>query len=145
MSGELSAIAGMASRLEPPGHVEVEHEDGGLVAEHRAPGRVDVARLGHHLEIVLGVEQHPQAAADDGMIVGEHHGDRVLVLRPAGRVPLMPCTPSWDMSQIMRGGGPVAIRRISPVTLRGTTDIDDGQSASEVSATTSRCGAGRAG
>ena len=45
------------------------------MTEHVAPRRVHVARLSHHLEIRLGFEQHPQTAADDRMVVGQHDRD----------------------------------------------------------------------
>ena len=43
-----------------------------MVAAHIAPGRVGVAGLGHDLEARLRVEQHPQAAADHRVVVGDH-------------------------------------------------------------------------
>ena len=43
---------------------------------HVATRALDVAGLGDDLEVVLAVEQHPQAAAHDGVIVGEHDPDR---------------------------------------------------------------------
>jgi hypothetical protein len=43
-----------------------------VMAAHVALGAVDVACLGDDLEIRLAVEQHPQPAANDRVIVGEH-------------------------------------------------------------------------
>ena len=50
-------------------HVEVEHEHGWLVAEHGPTRRVDIARLGKDLDVILGLEQHAQAAADHRVVV----------------------------------------------------------------------------
>ena len=63
--------------LGPLGHVEVEDQDVGLVAADVADRGLDVAGLGDHLEVVLGVEQQAQGAADDRMVVGEHDRDRL--------------------------------------------------------------------
>jgi hypothetical protein len=38
------------------GHVEVEHQDGRLVTEDEALGRVHVAGLRHHLHVLLRLE-----------------------------------------------------------------------------------------
>ena len=69
-----------------------------MVAAHVAPRALDVAGLGHDLEVLLAVEQQPQAAAHDRVVVGEHDPDRLgagvrSALGPAGgarrlRVPL---------------------------------------------------------
>ena len=56
-------------------HVEVEHQHVGLVAADVAPGGVDVARLGDDLEAVLALQQQPQPAAHDGVVVGEDDAD----------------------------------------------------------------------
>ena len=63
----------------PVGHVQVEHEHVRLVAEHGARRGVDVARLGDDLEILLGVEQHLEAAAHDLVVVGDDDCDRGAV------------------------------------------------------------------
>jgi hypothetical protein len=42
-----------------------------------------VARLGHDLHFGLGVDQHPQPLADDGVIVGDHDG-RLVAVRGLG-------------------------------------------------------------
>jgi hypothetical protein len=47
-----------------------------------AEGHLDVAGLGAHIQVILGFEQQPQAAAHDGVIVGEDDRDRVA---PGGR------------------------------------------------------------
>jgi hypothetical protein len=46
-----------------------------MVSPHVAPGPVDIAGLRHDLEVGVAVEQHPQAAAHDGVIVREHKRD----------------------------------------------------------------------
>ena len=86
VSGDSARIAGIASRLEAARHVEVEHEHRGVVAADVAPRGVDVARLGDDLEVLLGVEQHAQAAADHGVVVGQDDADRTILgrrLRPS--------------------------------------------------------------
>jgi hypothetical protein len=53
-----------------------------MVAEHVATGLVDGAGLGDDLEVGFVVEQHPQAAPDDRVIVGQddpNHRRRPLV------------------------------------------------------------------
>jgi hypothetical protein len=47
-----------------------------MVAEHVATGLVDGPGLGDDLEVGLVVEQHPQAAPDDRVIVGQDDPDR---------------------------------------------------------------------
>jgi hypothetical protein len=47
------------------------------VSAHVAQGPVDVAGLGHDLETLLGVEQQPQSASDDRVIVGENDLDQI--------------------------------------------------------------------
>jgi hypothetical protein len=41
-------------------------------------GVVYGAGLGHDLAVGFGLEQAPQAAAHDGVIVGQHHSDPLL-------------------------------------------------------------------
>jgi hypothetical protein len=59
------------------GHVEVEHEHVGLVAAHVADRGLDVARLGYDLEVVLGIEEQAQGAADDRMVIGKNDAYRL--------------------------------------------------------------------
>ena len=47
--------------------------------------RVDLAGLGDDDEVVFGVEQQPQARADDGVVVGEHERIGPRWNLPAGR------------------------------------------------------------
>ena len=75
--GRLLADHGDRLEARAAGHVQVEHEHRGVVAAHIAPGALDVARLGDDLEVRLAVEQQPQAAAHDRVIVGEHDPDRL--------------------------------------------------------------------
>ena len=56
-------------------HVEVKHEHVGLMAADVAPRGVDVTRLGDDLESVLALQQQPQPAAHDGVVVGEDDAD----------------------------------------------------------------------
>ncbi len=48
-----------------------------------APRAVDVLRLGHHLKLGLALEQLPQSASHDGMVVRDHDPDLVCVVRTA--------------------------------------------------------------
>ena len=75
VSGDASAIFGIASSPEPAGHVQVEDEDGRLVAEGVAHGGLGVARLGDDLDVGLGLEHHPDPLADDLVVVGEDDRD----------------------------------------------------------------------
>ena len=59
--------------------------DGGAVRPHERIASGDVAGLGDDLELRLGVEQHPQPAADDGVVVGED--DRRGHVKRACRTP----------------------------------------------------------
>ena len=47
-----------------------------------AGGRVGVAGLGHDLDVGLALEHQAQSAADDGVVVREHHRDLVGVASP---------------------------------------------------------------
>ena len=76
--GRLSADRRDRFEARAPGHVEVEHEHRGVVAADVAPCRVDVARLGDDLEVLLRVEQHAQPAADHGVVVGQDDADRTI-------------------------------------------------------------------
>ena len=43
------------------------------LAQRQCDGLRAVPGLGDHLDVRLGVEDHPHAVADDGMVVGEQH------------------------------------------------------------------------
>ena len=61
------------------GHVEVEHEHGRPVRAGQPLGVGDGAGLRDHLQAFLVVDQHPQALADDGVVVGDHDGGLAAV------------------------------------------------------------------
>ena len=46
------------------------------MAAQIAPHAVEVRRLGHDLEVLLLLEQQPQAPPHDSMVVGDHDADR---------------------------------------------------------------------
>ena len=46
-----------------------------VVPANVAPGVFDVTGLGDHLEVALAVEQQPQPAAYDGVIVGDDNAN----------------------------------------------------------------------
>ena len=48
-----------------------------MVRPDVAPRGLEIAGLGDHLEVLLGLEHHPQAVADDLVIVSEDDADRV--------------------------------------------------------------------
>src|SRR5712691_13117172 len=52
-------------------HHDVEQHDVGLVRPHLEDRFTRVARLADDLEVVLGVEEHAQARADDGVVVDD--------------------------------------------------------------------------
>ena len=49
------------------------------MAAHVAPRALDVAGLRHDVEVGLAVQQHAQAAAHHGVVVGEHDPDAFLL------------------------------------------------------------------
>jgi hypothetical protein len=49
-----------------------------VVAAHITKCAVDVLGLGHDVQPGLGFQQLAQASADDRMVVGDHHPDRLL-------------------------------------------------------------------
>ena len=53
------------------GHVEVQHHHARTQLPGRAQRALDVAGLGHDREARLGVEHHPQPAADHRVVVRE--------------------------------------------------------------------------
>jgi hypothetical protein len=60
-------------------HPDVEQRDRRPVPAYQLDGLRPVPGLGHHRDARLGVEDHPQAAADHPLIVGDDHGDRGAV------------------------------------------------------------------
>ena len=74
-------------------HRDVEHGEVDVVAQPLLDRLGAVARLGDHVEVGLGVEDHAQAAADDGVVVGEQdagverhgHADAAAARRAAPR------------------------------------------------------------
>ena len=53
-----------------------------------------VARLGHHLDVLLACEQHPKAGAHHRLVVGDEHADRHGRSSPSGRRVLRTNPPS---------------------------------------------------
>lgn len=64
------------------GHVEVQHQDRGLVPERVASRVLGGLGLGHHLDVALLLEHHADAVADDRVIVSEDHRDALPFPRP---------------------------------------------------------------
>ena len=60
------------------GHPDVEEHDVGVVLGHGGDRGGAVGRLGHHLDVGLGVQDHREAAADEFLVVGEHHPDHAV-------------------------------------------------------------------
>jgi hypothetical protein len=59
-----------------PGHVQGEDQHVWAMADELAHRGRDVARLGHHRHVLLGIQQQPKPGSHNGVVVGEHHGDR---------------------------------------------------------------------
>ena len=57
------------------GHADVHQHDVGALAARERDRLVAVARLADHLDVVLGVEQGPEAPAHQRLVVGEHDPD----------------------------------------------------------------------
>ncbi len=74
--GDLRAQA--ADRLDARaiGHLKIQYQHLGPVAVHVAPDRREISRLGDHVDAILAIEQQPQAAAQERMVVGQHDTDR---------------------------------------------------------------------
>ena len=66
-----------AGGLEPvaAGHADVHEHDVGSVLEGDHHRLVAVARFADHLDVVLGVEQRAEPAADECLVVRQHHAD----------------------------------------------------------------------
>jgi hypothetical protein len=67
--------------------------------DHLHRGR-HIAGLGDHLEPFVGIDQHPQAAAHDRVVVGDHKSDLLhqratLARSGAGEALALPREPSW--------------------------------------------------
>ena len=73
-------------RLQPvePGHADVHQHDVGLQLLGEPDRAMAVLRLGGDLDVVLGLEDHAQAAADQALVVGDQHPDHDGV-RSSGR------------------------------------------------------------
>ena len=79
VGGDLLHAGDGVERAQLAGHVEVQHQHRRLVTEHRAQGRVGVARLRDDLEAAGALEHHPQPGAHDGVVVGEDDRDGLVV------------------------------------------------------------------
>ncbi len=74
-----------------------------MVAANVAPRRVDVARLGDDLEVLLRVEQQAQSAADHRMVVGEDDTDGTTRHSPI--LPFVLGHANKGSAVVSRGGG----------------------------------------
>ena len=86
MAGDSSQEHRDGRQARVAGHVEVEDQHVGAVRADVAAGVGHVARLGHDLEALLAVEEHPQAAAHDTVVIGDHdlgHGGKLAGRRQA--------------------------------------------------------------
>ena len=57
------------------GHADVHQHDVGLERADLLDGVEPVGGLAHHLEVVLGVEDHAEAGADERLVVGDQQSD----------------------------------------------------------------------
>ncbi|GAA0379432.1 hypothetical protein GCM10009530_32570 [Microbispora corallina] len=62
------------------GHSDVEEDHIGPVQQGLADCLLPVARLGDHLDVLLGLEDHPQAEPYQLLVVGEQDADHVRSL-----------------------------------------------------------------
>ena len=67
-----------AGRVGSPGMLRSSTSTSRLVVGDLPPRLLDVPGLADDGEVRLRVEKQPQPASDDGVIVGDHNGDRGL-------------------------------------------------------------------
>ena len=75
------------------GHDDVEQDDVGLLEPGRPDPVVAVARLADDLDVVLAIEQEPEAGADDRVVVDDENANRHgsgTVPRTSARFPAAP-------------------------------------------------------
>ena len=80
MSGAWDLISRAACRPGEARHGDVEDADVGPVGEGLLEGLDAVGRLGHDLHVGLAIEQQPQAAADDAVVVGDQDAHSYLLI-----------------------------------------------------------------
>jgi len=89
--GGVARQLGNGGQARLAGHVEIEHEDVGLVAVDAAARGVHLAGLGDDGHVLLGVEEQLQSGPHDRVIVGEQYADLGHVIqarsKPAGVPP----------------------------------------------------------
>jgi hypothetical protein len=56
-------------------HLDVDQRDVGQVRHGERDRLTAVRGLGYHLDVVLGVQQRPEAGPDQGLIIGEQYPD----------------------------------------------------------------------
>ena len=90
-----------ARRLDPVHHrhTDVHEHDVGLQGVSLRDGHLAVLGLAHHLDVVVGVEDHAEAGAHEGLVVDDedadaHRGRRALTANPPpGRLPAVSSPP----------------------------------------------------
>ncbi|GAA4239262.1 hypothetical protein GCM10022254_58640 [Actinomadura meridiana] len=60
------------------GHANVEQDDVRIVFSNGGDRGGAVARLGHDFDVGLGVQDHREAAADEFLVVRQHHPDHAI-------------------------------------------------------------------
>jgi hypothetical protein len=70
------------------GHLGVDHQHVGPVGADRLQGRGAVAGQGHHLEVVLGREDHAEALDERVVVVGQDDPDRLPHCRSPRETPI---------------------------------------------------------
>ena len=68
-----------------PRHLDVHQHEGGTEALHRADGVLGGAGLAGDLQAVLALDDEPQTAPDDSMVVDDHHANGLTHLEPPVR------------------------------------------------------------
>ncbi len=76
------------------GHADVHQDHGGIEPRGLVDSLEPVARLRHHLDVVLAGEQHAKAGTDHRLVVGDEHSNRHRSSWPSGRRVLRTKPPS---------------------------------------------------
>ena len=104
---------GDRGQARPAGHVEVEEDHVRLERSRPLERGLDVPRLAHDIEVVLLLEQEPQAAADHRVIVDEQDSHRSRAVRLCGVPPVARIYPAARCAGLAAGPAPPGCPRLS--------------------------------
>ena len=96
------------------GHADVHQHDGRVEARRLVDRLEPVARLGHHLDVLLAGEQHAKAGAHHRLVVGDEHADA------HGRLPQRKARAEDEAAAGRRAGG-----HLAAVDLHALADADE--------------------